>query len=131
MTHFSAVLIVPADLLTEANALGAALGHGPESYTVPIGYPVTHYGARSRVQVGFMAALAAVGHIPPADWERLGITQAHVDAGGAVVMSLDLEAHGLTEADRDAVIAALVSDFQTEDAVNPAEHFASVVATLA
>jgi hypothetical protein len=131
MTHFSAVLIVPAHLLTEANALGAALGHGPTSYTVPIGDPVTHYGSRSRVVLSFIAVLAAVGHVPQSEWERLGLTQAHVEAAGPVVAGLDLEAHGLTEADRDAVIAGLVSDFRDEASVVPSQHFSEIAATVA
>ena len=42
------VLIVPADLKDKANALGAAMGWGPDSYSVPLsadsGEPATHWG---------------------------------------------------------------------------------------
>lgn len=44
----SLVLIIPAALRAEANALGAALGHGPDSYSVALSAdglePATHYG---------------------------------------------------------------------------------------
>lgn len=42
------VLIVPAALLEAANALGAALGHGPQSYSIALSpdgkAPASHYG---------------------------------------------------------------------------------------
>ncbi|MGX9855760.1 hypothetical protein ACR03S_10025 [Limimaricola variabilis] len=132
MTHFSAILIVPADLLGKANALGAALGHGPDSYTVPLGADdaVTHYGSRSRVLPIFIATLAAAGAVPPEELERLGVDPDLVSAGGEVVAGLDLAAHGLTEADRDAVIASLIWGFEPEGSVDPAQHFADVAADL-
>lgn len=48
----SAVLIIPAAMLAQANALGESMGWGPESYTVPLstdGETVTHYGCRADV----------------------------------------------------------------------------------
>ncbi len=132
MTHYSAILIVPADLLDKANRLGAALGHGPESYTVPLGdgETVTHYGSRSRVQPIFIATLSAAGAVPVEELDRLGIDPAMVQAGGEVVSGLDLEGHGLTEADLQAVIAGLVWGFEPEGSVDPAQHFAQVASTL-
>lgn len=42
------VLIIPANLLTKANALGAAMGWGPDSYSIPLSVsgsaPATHWG---------------------------------------------------------------------------------------
>lgn len=130
MTHFSAALIVPAELRDKANALGVVLGHGPQSYTVLVGTPVTHYGSRARIQLEFIAALAAAGHIAQADWDRLGLTSGAVQAGGAVVAGLDLGAVGLTDADRDQIVAALVSDIQPERDVVPAEQFAALAQSI-
>ena len=132
MTQYSAILIVPADLLDRANALGAALGHGPESYTVPLGdeEKPSHYGSRSRVQPIFIATLAAAGAVPAEELDRLGIDPALVQAGGEIVAGLDLEAHGLTQADLQAVIAGLVWGFEVEGSVEPAQHFAHVAATV-
>ena len=55
MQH-SAVLIIPADLKAQADAVGAAMGWGGESYTIPLGdgESVTHYGARADVGEQFI-----------------------------------------------------------------------------
>lgn len=45
----SAVLIVPADALKAANALGAVMGWGPNNYTIRLsdnGKTVTHWACR-------------------------------------------------------------------------------------
>mgnify|MGYP000406511121 FL=1 len=68
--QYSTVLIIPAALLTEANALGNALGYGPESYTVPLssdGETVTHYGGHTYATDAFFALIdgALGGTLPP------------------------------------------------------------------
>jgi hypothetical protein len=53
----SAVLIIPAALKPAADAIGAAMGWGPTSYTVPLsadGETVTHYAARADVTDSFV-----------------------------------------------------------------------------
>ena len=128
MTYYSAVLIVPAALIDKANALGAAMGHGPQSYSVPLstGEGVTHYGARARGLPAFSAMLAAAGRIPQEDWGAHGIDADQVVAGGVAVAGLDLEAHGLTEVGMATVVAALIFDIRPEVGVIPAQHFAEV-----
>lgn len=130
MTHYSAVLIMPVALIDKANGLGTAMGHGPQSYSVPLsdGAGVTHYGARARARPAFSAMLAAAGRIPQEDWEALGLDAYQVAAGGAAVAGLDLEDHGLTESDMGAVIAALIFDIQPEGSVDPGQHFAEICA---
>jgi hypothetical protein len=66
----SAVLIAPAALRLPANAIGEAMGWGPDSYTIPIsadGADVTHYGCRADVSAEFVALIAAAqaGELPP------------------------------------------------------------------
>ncbi|ATI41946.1 hypothetical protein CBW24_07975 [Pacificitalea manganoxidans] len=130
MTHYSAVLIIPADLLDKANALGAAMGHGPESYSVPLsdGEGVTHFGARARVLPAFSAMLAAAGRIPQENWPLYGLDAAQVTGGGSAVAALDLAAYDLTEADRDEVITQLIFDIRAEGAADPRDHFVDVCA---
>ena len=54
--QYSAVLIIPAALKAEADAVGALMGWGPESYTIPLGdgESVTHYAARADVGESFI-----------------------------------------------------------------------------
>lgn len=115
----STVLIIPAALLDQANALGAALGYGSESYTVPLGADgaTTHYGAHTWATDAFFALIAGAraGALPSADWA----------------------AHALTPADVAAVLAALhVSapgsplDPEGVQHGGPGEHFAAVLAEL-
>ena len=61
----SCVLIVPAALKDEADALGEALGHGPQSYTVALttGEGVTHWGLHAFVSPDFVAMLQS-GELP-------------------------------------------------------------------
>lgn len=112
----SAVLIVPAALRDKANALGAALAYGPQSYTVPLGPEgaPTHYGAHTWAADDFFARIAGArtGVLPPADWA----------------------AHGLTPADVAEVLAALHvsapgSPLDPEGAPygDPSTHFAAVL----
>lgn len=67
----SLVLIVPVALLDKANALGAALGHGPQSYSIALSpdgeAPASHYGLNLvEPDQAFldMLALASDGHMP-------------------------------------------------------------------
>lgn len=57
MQH-SAVLIVPAALKAQADAVGAAMGWGAVSYTIPLGngetLEVTHWAARADVSEQFV-----------------------------------------------------------------------------
>lgn len=61
----SAVLIAPAALLPQANALGQAMGWGPGSYSVPLSptsaAPITHWGLRTWAADGFAAMVEAAG----------------------------------------------------------------------
>jgi len=64
---FSAVLIIPSALLTEANAVGASMGWGPESYTIPLsddGEAVTHWGLRADVDEQFVRWITGVDPLP-------------------------------------------------------------------
>ena len=63
----SAVLIVPAAMKPAADAVGAAMGWGPVSYTVPLsdGENVTHWGARADVSGQFVRWIR--GHDPLPD----------------------------------------------------------------
>ena len=56
----SAVLIIPAQARDAANALGEAMGWGPNNYSVPLtdGNSVTHYGCRANVGQGFIDQLS-------------------------------------------------------------------------
>jgi hypothetical protein len=66
MQH-SAVLIIPAALKPAADAIGAAMGWGPCSYTVPLtadGETVTHYAARADVGDGFLHMVAGLDPLP-------------------------------------------------------------------
>lgn len=130
MTHYSAVLIMPTALIDKANALGAAMGHGPDSYSVPLsdGEGVTHFGARARVRSSFCAMLAAAGRITPEEWPLYGLDAAQVTEGGSAIAALDLAAYDLTEADRDEVITQLIFDIRAEGAADPRDHFADVCA---
>lgn len=64
----SAVLIIPAALKPAADAVGSAMGWGPENYTVPLsndgGQTLTHFACRTDVTPGFMALLADPPAIP-------------------------------------------------------------------
>lgn len=75
----SAVLIVPTALRDAANAVGAAMGWGPENYTLALasdGATVTHWACRTDVDHVFLDLLAA----PPA-----------LDGVGTVLAALDID----------------------------------------
>jgi hypothetical protein len=64
----SLVLIIPADLRDDANALGVALGMGPDNYSVPLSAdgsePATYYGLHAWASDDFIAMLDS-GELPP------------------------------------------------------------------
>lgn len=81
------ILIAPAAFQAAGNALGEALGHGPDTYSVPL-YPVnapayepTHFGACAPVSDDFVMLVhgAEQGIIPP-ELEALGYSGAAVQA---------------------------------------------------
>lgn len=90
----SAVLIIPASLRTKTNALGEALGHGPNNYSValsPTGSePATHWGGRGEVTDEFIAMLGGAAQDNP-------------------LADLDYPAADLAE-----VLGALIADFRTD-----------------
>lgn len=68
MFTISCVIILPASLQSAGNALSLALGHGPDTYSIPLCMDgvVTHYGAHAWVQPEFIATIqgAAGGVLP-------------------------------------------------------------------
>ena len=117
MMQHSTVLIVHTALLSKANALGDALGHGPESYTIPLsddGETVTHFGAHTYATEAFFATVGGAmgGSLPPVDWSTYGITAGDVVE---VLASLIVSAPG----------SAL--DPEGDAYPSPASHFAQVV----
>ena len=63
---YSAVLIIPAAMKPSADALGAAMGWGEVSYTIPLGNGenVTHYAARSDVSEQFIRWVKGLDPLP-------------------------------------------------------------------
>lgn len=73
----SAVLIIPTALRDAANAVGAAMGWGPENYTLALsgdGATVTHYACRTDVPPSFLVILLAAGY----DLTRAGLTSEQI-----------------------------------------------------
>ena len=70
MLH-SAVLIIPAAMKAQADAVGAALGWGPVSFTIPLGdgEDVTHYGARADVSAQFVRWVKGLDPLPDAAFQ--------------------------------------------------------------
>ena len=64
----SLAMLIPAPLLIAANAVGEALGYGPESFTIACGdgEAVTHYAGYLANAERFIAILTAArsGHLP-------------------------------------------------------------------
>lgn len=100
----SAVLIIPEAQRDKANALGEALGHGQNNYSVALSAtgaePATHWGGRGEVTDQFIAMIAAAA-------------QGNPPAG------LDYPAADLAE-----VLGALIADFRAD----ADGHFAAVIA---
>jgi hypothetical protein len=104
----SAVLIIPEAQRDKANALGEALGHGPNNYSValsPTGSePATHWGGRGEVTDDFIAMIADAAQGNPPDGldfpladlaEVLGALIADFRADADGHFADVLEAHGL------------------------------------
>jgi len=66
MPDYSAVLIIPADLKPQADAVGAAMGWGPESYTIPLpnAKNPTHYALRADVDAQFIRWIKGIDPLP-------------------------------------------------------------------
>jgi hypothetical protein len=64
--QYSAVLIIPAALKPEADAVGAVMGWGQKSYTIPLGSgeSVTHYAARADVSEQFVRWVKGIDQLP-------------------------------------------------------------------
>lgn len=63
----SAVLIIPDALLSQANAVGEAMGWGPTSYVIPLsddGETVTHWGLRADVDDQFVRWITGADPLP-------------------------------------------------------------------
>jgi hypothetical protein len=70
MVMQSAVLILPANLKTQGNTIGDAMGWGPESYTIPLsdnGADITHWGLRADVDEQFVRWITGVDPLPLPD----------------------------------------------------------------
>jgi len=90
----SAVLIIPEAQRAKANALGEALGHGPNNYSVALSAtgaePATHWGGRGEVTDDFIAMIADA-------------------AQGNPTAGLDYPAADLAE-----VLGTLIADFRAD-----------------
>lgn len=117
---WSTVLIIPAALLDKANLLGAALGYGPESYTVPIPSDgeATHYGAHTLASAEFFDRFLAAhsGSLPPIDWSAVELTEGDVLAVlAALIVSAPgspLDPDGMPHADPGAHFAAVAAGLE-------------------
>lgn len=104
----SVVLIAPAALLEQANALAAAMGWGPDCYSVPLSAsgeaPATHWGLRTWAADSFAGQVeaAAQGVLPE---ELAGTFEPAAVAALIGALTISIEA----------------------DVADPAEHFARVV----
>lgn len=63
---YSAVLIIPAELKAQADAVGKAMGWGPVSYTIPLpdAENLTHYGLRADVDIQFIRWIRGQDPLP-------------------------------------------------------------------
>ena len=71
----SLIAITPAAFKSTAEALGQAMGHSGNEFTVPLGNPVTHYALEAKVTPSTAAIWA--GEAYPA---IEGFTHAQIDA---------------------------------------------------
>lgn len=78
----SCVLLLPLDLRDEGNRMGAAMGWGPENFSVPLSAdgsePATHWGLHAWAADSFPAMLAS--ETIPEELSTAGFTQAEWDA---------------------------------------------------
>jgi hypothetical protein len=90
--NISCVLILPLDQVATGNAVGEAMGWGPDNYSVPLSAdgsePATHYGLHAWTSDDFQTLIES-GVYPP-----------------------ELADAGISEADYDAMLAVLISSFQ-------------------
>lgn len=120
----SALLIIPVPLRAAANAVGDAMGWGPENYTVPLssdGETVTHYACRTDVQPSFLAILLSAGY----DLTRAGLTPEQIEA---VQAALDaMPEPPVIPAGVGAVLNAL--DIDLSETLWGADHARAAMAT--
>jgi hypothetical protein len=85
----SCVLILPNNQVATGNAVGEAMGWGPDNYSVPLSAkglePATHYGLHAWTDDAFQK-LVESGVYPP-ELEKAGISKADYDAMHAVLVS--------------------------------------------
>lgn len=86
----SCVLILPLDQVATGNAVSEAMGWGSPAYTIPLSAdgskPATHYGLHTWSDEAFQAMLES--QVYPPQVEEAGITKADYDAMiGALVWS--------------------------------------------
>jgi hypothetical protein len=100
----SCVLILPLDQIATGNAVGEAMGYGPNNYSVPLSAdgsePATHYGLHAWTSDDFQGLIES-GVYPP-----------------------ELADAGISEADYDAMLAVLIYSFWP-DYTN---HFSTAIA---
>jgi hypothetical protein len=100
----STVLILPLDQVATGNAVGNAMGWGPESYSVPLSAdgsePATHYGLHAWAGDAFQQMIETA-YYPP-----------------------EVEAAGISQAEYDAMMALLIYSFWPDYT----DHFATVCA---
>lgn len=100
----SCVLILPLDQIATGNAVGEAMGRGPDNYSVPLSAdgsePATHYGLHAWTSDDFQTLIES-GVYPP-----------------------ELADAGITKADYDAMMAVLIYSFWPDYT----DHFATIIA---
>lgn len=86
---WSCVLILPADQIATGNAVGAAMGWGPDNFSVALSAngstPATHGGLHAWTGDEFKALIDS-GIYPP-ELAAAGITQAEYEAMRAVLIA--------------------------------------------
>ena len=103
---YSTVLIIPAALHAEANALGEAIGWGPNNYSVPLSAtgaePATHYGLHTWAEDSFLTLIEGVsqGAMPE------GLTGYTIDDLQAITTALIMSARSDQTGHFDEVCAA-------------------------
>jgi hypothetical protein len=112
----SLVILTPVANLQAANLLGTAFGLGDHNFTVPLGPAesdnpepeITHYGMLHQASLpDFRDTVFAAkeGNLPPIEWADYGVTEAQVQA----------------------VIDALIVDVAETPYPHPSQHFQSVL----
>jgi hypothetical protein len=102
--NISCVLILPLDQVATGNAVGEAMGWGPDNYSVPLSAdgsePATHFGLHAWAADSFQGLIES-GVYPP-----------------------ELAEAGISKTDYDAMLAVLISSFQGD----VTGHFDAVIA---